>query len=195
MIVMVYVIHSFDVIVHMHCINSNICFENLTSYISYYIHDQYQMILLYVIYVERSMKGKYVQIINVSQHHNYAKVLNPWILTTKLFWLINWSWLLIFLNKMLLSNVLYYQLTLLLPIRTATTLSHQYCSICRSKFYQKSCTIIPEATRLTLLIQHTIYLRPDMRCCKNHLNGDILRVSIWENWTFVLRRWQLIASD
>ncbi|CAF3420891.1 unnamed protein product, partial [Rotaria sp. Silwood2] len=64
--------------------------------------------------------------------------------------------------------------TISIPIRISTS-SHKFCVICRSDLDGKHATVISESIRLTLLVQHTIYLKPGVRCCKDHLNGNGLK--------------------
>ncbi|CAF4575922.1 unnamed protein product [Rotaria sp. Silwood2] len=64
--------------------------------------------------------------------------------------------------------------TISIPIRISTS-SHKFCVIRRSDLDGKHATVISESIRLTLLVQHTIYLKPGVRCCKDHLNCNDLK--------------------
>ena len=64
--------------------------------------------------------------------------------------------------------------TTTIPIRINTA-SHKFCIICRSDLDGKHATVISESIRLTLLVEHTVYLKPGVHCCKNHLNDRELK--------------------
>jgi hypothetical protein len=57
-----------------------------------------------------------------------------------------------------------------------TASSHKYCIICRSYFDGTTSIIISDTIRLAMLLEHTIYLRPGVRCCKNHINDNNLKL-------------------
>lgn len=61
-----------------------------------------------------------------------------------------------------------------LPVRYIAS-SHKYCSICHRCFGSKASIVMTDNIRLTTLIEHTIYLRPGVRCCDNHLNNYSLK--------------------
>ena len=63
--------------------------------------------------------------------------------------------------------------TITISVRISTA-SHNFCIICRSNPDGKHATVIFESIRLTLLVEHTVYSKPDVGCCKNHLNGNHL---------------------